>query len=283
LGQNHSRWCSASNSEEDIDWEIVPVPNKGLGVIAKKFIAKSTRIMIDPIRDIIFPAVRDLCPIGSTILEKDRLNSFGSCGGSSSMLFVRVARMNHDCDSNASQGLEQGTRVMVVVSNRDILPGEEICINYTNYNGRSGPRSVSDARETLKSKWDIVCSPDTCACARMADMLDQCRHIDQEISEMVKERNPSSDALDKVDSLLQLLDTANATWTWKQHTYWMGFKIAIMRPETLGRAFKYGERAKEIHGRIFHPESDRTKEIEFTIQNPKSHKCFLIKVAAQSA
>ncbi len=49
-GQRHVNWCANYEcGEEDVDWEIVPVPNKGFGIIAKRFIPAGYRIMADPI------------------------------------------------------------------------------------------------------------------------------------------------------------------------------------------------------------------------------------------
>ena len=33
-GQGHKLWCKLNCGEEDLDWKVVEVPNKGLGVIA---------------------------------------------------------------------------------------------------------------------------------------------------------------------------------------------------------------------------------------------------------
>lgn len=49
-GQRHVNWCGRYEyGEEDIDWEVVPVPGKGLGVRAKRLIPAGYRIMVDPI------------------------------------------------------------------------------------------------------------------------------------------------------------------------------------------------------------------------------------------
>jgi len=38
-GQRHVNWCRRQEyGEEDADWEVVPIPNKGLGIRAKKLI-----------------------------------------------------------------------------------------------------------------------------------------------------------------------------------------------------------------------------------------------------
>jgi len=49
-GQRHKNWCGRYEyGEEDIDWEVVPVPNKGLGIVAKRFLPCGYRIMVEPV------------------------------------------------------------------------------------------------------------------------------------------------------------------------------------------------------------------------------------------
>jgi hypothetical protein len=274
-------WCSLNCCEEDIDWVLQPIRGKGLGVVAKRFIPMMSRILVDPVRDVTFPGVLDLQPINGTLLDKERLNSFRS--SDESMLFIRVARMNHDCNANASQAFDEDSRVMLVVANRDIHPGEEICINYTNLNGKSGYCSPDEARLILRDKWGIVCA-DTCKCfdIEYSKMLTRCRDLDHELNRMIYAGNPAGGLL-KVDELLGLLDIVNATWTWKRRANWKGFKIAIMRPDTLKLASIYGRRAVCIYSAISHPASDKAKVFEQAVEDPSSHKHFLPKVTRQSA
>ena len=282
-GQTHNRWCAADICEEGIDWEVRSLPGKGLGVIAKLSIPNLRRIMVDPVRTIRERVVRDLEPIGGTTLEKERLNSFGAGAEGQSVLCVRVARMNHDCNSNACHTFEEGSGVMVVVANRDIEPGEEICINYTNFNGRLGGHNPESARNLLFDKWKIRCT-DSCGCreeARVA-MLRQARQLDSEICEMLKTRNPMG-CIPKIDLLIDLLDRTGATWTWRQHTLWTGFRLSIMQEDTIHRAKDYGRLALRLQESIFHFDSERTREMRRYIQDPTKHKCYLLKLAAKSA
>ncbi len=49
-GQGHANWCRHYEyGEEDVDWEVAPVPNKGLGIIAKRLIPAGYRILIEPV------------------------------------------------------------------------------------------------------------------------------------------------------------------------------------------------------------------------------------------
>ena len=49
-GQRHVNWCQRHEfGEEDVDWEVVPIPNKGLGVRAKKLIPSGFKIIVEPV------------------------------------------------------------------------------------------------------------------------------------------------------------------------------------------------------------------------------------------
>ena len=48
-GQGHKNWCRLDCGEEDIDWEVVSIEGKGLGVVAKRFIPAKYRIIVDAV------------------------------------------------------------------------------------------------------------------------------------------------------------------------------------------------------------------------------------------
>jgi len=49
-GQRHVNWCGRYDyGEEDLDWEVVPIPNKGLGIRAKRFLPAGFRIIVEPV------------------------------------------------------------------------------------------------------------------------------------------------------------------------------------------------------------------------------------------
>jgi len=50
-GQRHVNWCCSGYEygEEDIDWEVVKVPKKRLGIRAKRFLPAGYRIIVEPI------------------------------------------------------------------------------------------------------------------------------------------------------------------------------------------------------------------------------------------
>jgi len=49
-GQQHGNWCRLHEcGEEDVEWQIVPIQNKGLGVKAKTFIPAGYKIIVEPL------------------------------------------------------------------------------------------------------------------------------------------------------------------------------------------------------------------------------------------
>lgn len=87
-GQRRTNWCTRYEyGEEDVDWEVVPIPNKGLGIIAKIFLPDGYRIMADPVytnpHD--HPEILELAPEGASLETKFETNcvkgtSFGMAG-----------------------------------------------------------------------------------------------------------------------------------------------------------------------------------------------------------
>ena len=48
-GQRHVKWCRRHEcGEKDVDWEVVPFPNKGIGIRAKKPIPAGSKIIVEP-------------------------------------------------------------------------------------------------------------------------------------------------------------------------------------------------------------------------------------------
>ena len=49
-GQKHRNWCGKfEHGEEDVDWKVVPIDGKGLGVVALRRLPAKYRIMVEPV------------------------------------------------------------------------------------------------------------------------------------------------------------------------------------------------------------------------------------------
>lgn len=92
----------------------------------------------------------------------------------SNFVALKISRINHSCMPNAAHCYNETGRVLVIFSERDIYPGEEICILYRPFPGIDGDllpsRSMTDIKtefqqykDVLLDKWGIRCPPD-CLC-----------------------------------------------------------------------------------------------------------------------
>jgi hypothetical protein len=158
-GQGHKSWCDLGCGEEDVDWEVVTIDGKGLGIRAKRFIPKMTRIMVDQPRNIQHPTVQALMPENGTLFEKFDLNALsGGVNGSSNSVCARISRANHSCDQNASYDFDETLGVFILSSEKDIQKGEEICISYAQCDDPGNSTTPDMARDRLVGKWGIVCT-----------------------------------------------------------------------------------------------------------------------------
>ena len=180
-GQGHKNWCRYECGEEDVDWHVVPVLGKGLGLVAKRTIPAGYRILVEPV----FtdpkghPGIQDLMPQNGTLEEKFALNATrpDSSGGQpifdmialTGCVSLRIARVNHNCDRNVTSVYCKNTRVRILVSLREIQAGEEICTSYTpifnpaHTDVAEAIRYKKMLKDLLLTKHNITCGPD-CVC-----------------------------------------------------------------------------------------------------------------------
>lgn len=78
----------------------------------------------------------DLEPKGASLQAKFELNQLighPSRDGGKDFVGLRISRMNHDCRPNAGYSYDETASAEIVFAQRDIQPGEEICISYFTY------------------------------------------------------------------------------------------------------------------------------------------------------
>jgi hypothetical protein len=117
-GQGHKNWCGLGYGEEDVDFEVAPIPGKGLGLIAKRPIPIQFRILVEGSCSKDHPALQDLMPLNGNTQDKILLNRLG-CGTDDSVDFaicLRLARANHSCAPNASHIYDDSTKVTIRIT-----------------------------------------------------------------------------------------------------------------------------------------------------------------------
>jgi len=113
-GQGHKNWCGIDYGEEDVDWMVMPIPGKGLGLIALRDIPAVYRIIVEGGVGKTHPRVADLTPHNGSLAMKYDLNSL-TCGkddDEESVLCLRIARANHSCAPNATHYYDNSVKVI---------------------------------------------------------------------------------------------------------------------------------------------------------------------------
>jgi hypothetical protein len=149
-------------------------------------------------RDIIM----DLKPENETFEEKFFLNSFGKKDGKTVRIYPRVSRVNHACIPNAHQSNQEvGNYVVkVIVSEKLIKAGEEICISYSSFTDIF--IEEKNNAEFLLDPWGIVCPPD-CGCKdpEKKALLQRARHLNKVLMDFGKSRRLSEAMLVNLELL----------------------------------------------------------------------------------
>jgi len=275
-GQGHKNWCKLECGEEDLDWKVSEVAGKGLGLIALRKIPAKFRIIVDAESSLDHPGFKELMPLDGSAHEKFHLNCLGSDDLSKSLLCLRIARANHECDANASHYYDETHRVKILFAERDIPVGEEICINYQSCTDFSKNQTPLSARCILQLKWGIVCNDD-CFCQNvdLEKMVQKGRKLDGQIFSLASSRN-SIGALRAVRELLEIHTSIHSSWISKMRTNYDGFQVAIMQKRTLRQADEFIRQAYEIKAAITSPNSEEALKFKMFMNNPSTHNNYLI-------
>ncbi|KAK3940852.1 hypothetical protein QBC46DRAFT_458638 [Diplogelasinospora grovesii] len=177
-----------------LPYDVRPVPGKGLGAVATRKIEKDSVILVDHAimlatveypADVLRDEVRDLLSRGAgQLADPERVlglaqnlgdredydeisvvedvlitNSFAvTVDGRDFMgLFPDLSRMNHACNPNAAIHFSETALAMTVWASRDIEPGEEITITYSDVG-----MTYTERQDTLHSIWGFTCSCKLC-------------------------------------------------------------------------------------------------------------------------
>ena len=216
IGQHHKSWCKLDCGEEDIDFEVVPVPGKGLGLVAKKLIPAKYRIIVegyhtDPLAH---PAIKDLFPSHGCLEEKFLTNAIDH--DDVTVIGLRISRANHDCYFNAVVNFSishADKSVLVLYANRYIQIGEEICTSYTSslemdavrpYIGMNPDKELKLIEDTIERQYGIICQSD-CVCqdVTVRQMVQKGRRISDNIPNQMLNGEPMA-ALHGLKQLLTI-------------------------------------------------------------------------------
>jgi len=122
-GQGHKNWCGIDCGEEDVDWTVIPISGKGLGLVALRDIPQAYRMIVEAGVDKDHPRVVDLLPQNGSLDDKFKLNVLG-CGlddeenQEQRILCLRISRVNHSCSPNATHFYDKSVQVRCSVMER---------------------------------------------------------------------------------------------------------------------------------------------------------------------
>eukprot|EP01132_Coremiostelium_polycephalum_P008530 gene8530-10485_t len=278
-GQTHKLWCKEKIGEEDIDWEVKETTDgKGLGVFALHDIPKHTKIMVDKayrsIPEVPLEFINSLMPHPGSLQDKWDLNSFFTPEGGDN-LGIRLARVNMDCQNNATNKFIPDLGVFILVSSRDIKKGEEIFIQYYFYNDFSTPKQVRELREKIISdKWDVNCK-DSCICKNkeILEKIQKAHELDELIPTLpLRTEEQIRKSLKCVDDLIKMGEQYSPGIMALSRTYYDGFQISITNPKTFPLHKKYIEKYLESCEIIDSKYSQNYQLALQYYQNPKSHR-----------
>lgn len=275
-GQGHKNWCHVECGEEDIDWKVCEVSGKGLGLVATRFIPAKYRMLVDPCHtENDHAAIMDLMPINGSFQQKSDLNEVG-LGNGNSAICLRISRANHDCKANADHWYDETFNVVILFSERDILEGEEICINYQLHTDVSENVSAQVARSVLQHKWGILC-PMNCFCydKDMENLIAKSREIDGKIMRLALQ-GKSIEAFDLANQLIKNNEILGSSALNTTRTLYDGFQVGIMKKRTLKAAKLLIEKLYAIQSAILSPDSSVVKQTERVMKDVTSHRNYLI-------
>lgn len=117
-----------------------------------------------------------MAPDGKSVEYKFHFNSLRgdpSRDFGTNYVALRISRVNHSCKPNAGHIYDDVARVEILYAERDINPGEEICILYTPFTEllpdpfliwwRTIESEFEAYKKLLLLKWNIICPAD-CFC-----------------------------------------------------------------------------------------------------------------------
>lgn len=275
-GQGHKNWCHLECGEEDIDWKVCEVPGKGLGLVAMRQLPARFRIQVESCHnENDHAAIKDLMPIDGSFQQKFDLNGIG-LGNGNSALCLRISRANHDCKANADHWYDETFNVVILYSEREILEGEEICINYQLHSDISVNVSAELARAVLQNKWGITC-PMNCFCYEkdIEKLIAKSREIDEKIIRLASQGKPL-EAFDLANQLIRNHEILGSCTLNKTRTLYDGFQVGIMKKKNVKSAKQLIEKLYEFQSAILSPDSNVVKETERLMNDVTSHRNYLI-------
>ncbi|KAH8891235.1 SET domain-containing protein [Thozetella sp. PMI_491] len=186
--------------------------------------------------------------------------------------FPEISRLNHDCRPNADYRFDYTTMTHSVHALRDILPGEELSLSYTN---PLAPRQ--ERLQRLKHLWGFQCGCDSCTQNEIlgAASDERVSQINSLIPEFTKDRASSRASPEMAELLINL---------YKQEDVWgslyMAYTYAALEYNGIGEpqiAGKYARLALQYGLPSLGNKDNYMVEMTRLADDPRQHWSWLLR------
>ena len=210
--------------------------------------------------------------------DRNKLAGDPSRDGGRDYVALRISRLNHDCQANAGHNYDDGAHVEILFAQRDIEPGEEICISYLSFASLDAQRVTAGMRNaaieykliqmSLLARWAVIC-PSDCICKDRAihKLIAQGRQLNIEKEKLAESCKPQ-EALECAEELLKVQEALQSSWISKANTHYFAFQVALMSRKTLAQAGQHIAAVVDIYKAIC-PYSRDTPQYEEEMENPE--------------
>lgn len=205
---------------------------------------------------------------------------------------LRIARVNHDCRPNADVVYDDGARVEVLFAQRDIQPGEEVCITYHSFSSvmyakMSDPEEDFQAIERKLFERGIICSDDCyCKDPDARKLVLEGRELNTKIKRMAG-RDGTFDRIEETaKKLVVIQESLNVTPHLDRcTTYLRSCTIAIGRCKDETKIAWTGDYLKLTFEtcKIIRPYSEMTKDVEKQVEDHKKKSSLRGIITASTA
>jgi len=228
----------------------------------------------------------ELAPKGAPLEVKFKINSIAgdlARDGGKDYVALRVSIVNHDCKPNAGYVYDEMARVEILFAQRDILPGEEICICYCSFSNLNLERPTSDLppeeefqfiQKTLLTTWGITC-PKNCFCkeSEIRKLVLEGRKLNAEIEDFIS-KGLIEEALESGEKMLDIQKCLHNSWVCIAGTELYLFQVALRKRKTIAKAIQYIRSVVDVY-KIICPYSEYTQKCERMLNHPETDGNYL--------
>ena len=152
---------------------------------------------------------------------------------------MRSARINHSCRPNAFMGYDEVARVKIIAAQRDIQPGEEVSVVYTDVSDLELNTSPSllledfdDIQKNLKRNWGFTCPAD-CYCKNpdVRKLILEGRVAYRQLL-LFGSKGRLEEALKAGDRLIEIHEQLNISWVHKTSIRNLLVDVAVSSSKT---------------------------------------------------